>query len=430
MLELGLILLAVLVLALVVQERFKVPLPVSVLTLVMSLAAFNIHLIDLDGHLFDQMLLLMLPVLLTVDILHLQPKELKEHWISVLATAGIAVILSVVTGVLFQTVILPDYDIPVAAMVALMTMVVATDPVTVAAVFGNYKLPHRLKFLAEAESLHNDATAFIIFSVAVLLMTQDMTVTEITAKGIATLAGALGIGLAAGGVGVYLLKLSNDPVTEAFIILMVAMGSFAGAEHFHFAGIFAVVVSVVLMNALIHKKQDSVEEDIKDIKQEAGSVVGRFAALEHLVHTLDNHKQIVGYIGFVAIIANTVLFISMAELINFDLLVRYWKEILAVFVATTVIRGAMMGLFAHVSNGTKKMQDVNRDWWAVLTFAGVKGGLSILMLHMLPKDFEYLELFEAIVIGNIILSTFIYSLVLSAIIKFRGGALSPGKELA
>jgi len=38
---------------------------------------------------------------------------------------------------------------------------------------------------------------------------------------------------------------------------------------------------------------------------------------------------------------------------------------------------------------------------------------------MLPKEFVYREMFEAIVIGVILLSTFIYALVLVAIILFN-----------
>jgi CPA1 family monovalent cation:H+ antiporter len=56
-------------------------------------------------------------------------------------------------------------------------------------------------------------------------------------------------------------------------------------------------------------------------------------------------------------------------------------------------------------------------WWKVLAAAGVKGAFSILMLHMIPSDFRYIELFEAVVVGNILLSTFLYPLALVAIIR-------------
>jgi CPA1 family monovalent cation:H+ antiporter len=106
-------------------------------------------------------------------------------------------------------------------------------------------------------------------------------------------------------------------------------------------------------------------------------------------------------------------------MIDLALLSHYWREILSVFVVTTFIRAVMMGQFAWVSNKTDKMQNITSDWWLILTFAGVKGGLSILMVHMIPDVFEFKTLFEAIVIGNIILSIFIYSPLMMLTIKLR-----------
>ena len=62
------------------------------------------------------------------------------------------------------------------------------------------------------------------------------------------------------------------------------------------------------------------------------------------------------------------------------------------------------------------MTDIGVRWWSVLLFAGIKGGLSIVMLQMLPKGFEHQEMFNAMVIGVILLSTFVYALVLVGII--------------
>jgi len=65
------------------------------------------------------------------------------------------------------------------------------------------------------------------------------------------------------------------------------------------------------------------------------------------------------------------------------------------------------------------MTDIGFRWWSVLLFAGIKGGLSIVMLQMLPKGFEHQEMFNAIVIGVILISTFVYALILVGIIMFN-----------
>jgi len=76
----------------------------------------------------------------------------------------------------------------------------------------------------------------------------------------------------------------------------------------------------------------------------------------------------------------------------------------------------MMGKFALITNRTTRMTNVNYRWWGVLTFAGIKGGLSIVMFMMIPPSFEHLQMFQAVVIGVILLSTFIYSAILITLI--------------
>ena len=106
----------------------------------------------------------------------------------------------------------------------------------------------------------------------------------------------------------------------------------------------------------------------------------------------------------------------MASIVDIHLLLEYKKEILLMFLITTIIRAIIMAKFAFISNSFKTMTDINLRWWTVLLFSGIKGGLSIVMLTLLPDSFEYKEMFEAIVVGVILLSTFVYATALVIII--------------
>ena len=434
MLEAGLMIISLMVLSLIVQEKIRIPLPITLIVTVLVLAHFNIHPIDINNDGFDHLLLFLLPLLLMGDVMLLKTEDLKNNWLSVMSTAGIAVVLSVLVGVLLQPIMLPSYALTVPAMMALMAMVIATDPVTVASIFSTAKLPHKLKFLAESESLFNDVSAFAIFTIAITLMSQPMSTTEIISSFTISTGGALLTGVIVGIVGMYLLKLSDNPITETGILLIIAYSALLIAEHFHFAGIFAIVVSMVLANSLIHSddtqvypKQAHLDDkhtmsqfaSRQSHKKNPSSNLPDFLSLKHLKATQKNHPIILGFIGFAALFANVILFVSISEMIDLGLLRQYWREILSVFIVTTFIRGMIMGQFAWISNKSAKMQDVTVDWWLILTFAGVKGGLSILMVHMIPATFEFKALFEAVVIGNIILSIFIYSPLMMLTIKLR-----------
>jgi len=224
------------------------------------------------------------------------------------------------------------------------------------------------------------------------------------------------------------MRLTADPMSELVLILLTAYSAFEAAEHFHLAGLLAVIVAIITLNTITQKSFDAKEKRVKKARNivnrankskkvfSSGFMSGITRKLGSDVSSIERHKQNLNYVAVLALLANTFLFMSMASIVHFDLLIEYKKEILLMFLITTVIRAFMMGTFGIISNMTKKMTDIGVRWWSVLLFAGIKGGLSIVMLQMLPKGFEHKEMFDAIVIGVILLSTFVYALVLVGII--------------
>jgi CPA1 family monovalent cation:H+ antiporter len=417
MLEISVILLCLLVACTLIEQYLKVPRTVSLLTIALIDNFFGHSILNIQDKDFDSIILLLLPLFITADALMLTLEDLKANALSLLYTALVSIILSIGVGVLLNTVIFPDYNIPTSALVMLFCMVLATDPITVTSVFGNFKLPHKLKIIAEGESLFNDAFALIIFFIALKVYNgaELTTVSLITFSGTIILGSVL-IGLICGAISLYLLQMTNDSNAETAILLASAYGSFLLAEHFHWAGILSIIVSVITAKTVIDKR---IKDSNNEIIEEESKTVINFLKLNSDLVNVENQKMIKKFVNFLASLAGVVLFISMGEVMNIELMFVYWKEILSVFIAITFIRGAMMSKFAWISNKTTKMEDISLHWWKVLTFAGVKGGLSILMVHFLPHDFEFKDLFEAVVFGNIILSTFVYSLNLTIVISMN-----------
>jgi CPA1 family monovalent cation:H+ antiporter len=429
MLEIALFTIGIAALSLLIQHRAGVPTPITIIVSVLCMSilqgAFGHPIGRIEEGDFDQLTYLMLPILICSDALALRWDEIRRNAISLGYVAGIMILLSIGVAILLDRLILPDYHLGAAAMAALMCMVLATDPVTVTSVFGRFRLPHNLKVIAEGESLFNDASALIVFSIAMTYMGLggEHAVEDPFLYSFQMVAGALLVGAAIGWAGLQLLRFVHDAMTETMIVLGMALGSFAAAEHFHSSGILAVIVAILLANSVITKRLHD-----RDGNMTAPGTFGSKTALramlagaEQMVKDAAAYRVVQGNVQFAAIIASTVLFISMATLVRLDLLATYWREILSVFVATTLIRMAMLGLFARLSRWTSMVVTIPLHWWKVLAAAGVKGAFSLIMLHMLPSDFAYLELFEAIVVGNILLSTFLYPLALVGIIRFHKG---------
>lgn len=405
-------LMGLVIFASILQKNYKIPSPITIMSVILIAMTFNFKILTLNSHQFDNIVLITLPLLIASDALKLHWYDIKTHWFSLFWVAVVAVLLSIGFGVLFNDFFLIDYHLSIAAVVILFCMISATNPITVSSVFSNFKVPHKLKVLTEGESLFNDATALIVFAIALIALQkpEDVTTNLIVYKTISVIFGAIGIGVVLGLISIVLLKLSDEALVESTIIIFTAYSSYLVAEKFHFSGILSVIITMLITNKKIQDiiKQDNVSIDNAEKKS-------NFTLLRHAITTKDNHEIMLKSMEFSSMFASAILFISIASIVDFNSLLKYKYEILSVFFASTIIRAIMMLKFAVISNKIKYMQSINKNWWMVLTFAGSKGALSILMVHMIPNNFEYKILFENIIVGNILLSTFSYAFILAIV---------------
>ena len=428
-----LVLLTILFISIELQKYFKIPSPITLIGLSYTFYYIFPNMVLFSEATFANLVLFLIPILIAADTLQLKLEDLKKNAISLLYLAVLSVSVSIVFGIFAANTFFVEYALSTGAIIALFAMVLATDPVSVVSVFSSFNVPHRLAILAEGESLFNDATALIIFMfIAVPMMNGvEIGAVDIVIVSIKVISISLLIGLVVGFFGVFIMKLTSDPMSELVLILLTAYGSFELAEHFHMAGLLAVIVSIITLNTMTQKSFDKKAKKVKQARNivnrtnrskkvfSSGFMSGITRKLSSDVSSIERHKQNLNYVAVLALLANTFLFMSMASIVNLDLLLKYQTEILLMFAITTAIRAFMMGTFAKVSNMSKKMTDIGLRWWSVLLFAGIKGGLSIVMLQMLPAGFEHKEMFNAIVIGVILLSTFVYATILVGIILFN-----------
>jgi len=451
-----LVIAAILFLALQFQDKYGIPSPLTLIGL--SFLAHYLFsgtpVLTGDAEHFAALVLLLLPILLIADTLELTIADLKEHGLSLFYLAVIAVALSVVVAIFTADSLFGQYNLSIAAVIVLFAMVLATDPVSVVSIFSNFELPHRLKILAEGESLFNDATALFVFVFIGLYALEggEITLGYVSEISLIVVFGSALLGVAIGYIGLLIMKTTTNRTAELMIVILAGYGGFELAEYFylllnmfgahshlHLSGILTCIFATLTLHHVMSQSIKSDEEDLADEEaalqleskraNSSESVISSiFDRIKATVEERDRHLRTKEDIQLLAIVANTVLFFAMAEVINLEILLKYKTEIIMMFIATTIIRGLMMAKFAIITNQTTKMTNVNFRWWGVLTFAGIKGGLSIVMLMMIPQNFEHIELFTAVVVGVIMLSTFIYSGILLLIIGKNAEIFRQEKE--
>jgi CPA1 family monovalent cation:H+ antiporter len=204
------------------------------------------------------------------------------------------------------------------------------------------------------------------------------------------------------------MKLFSNKRGELFAFIIEAYVAYVLAEEMHVSGILTLIVAIVATKAWIDS--DLAQDTTKKTKSFMRKLrLGNIEATtnERLEYIYEMAKEF-GYIAAV------MIFFVLAEMVDFHLLWEYKVEILTMFVATTLIRAISMAKFAFFGTvkSLESIKPVGFEGWFILTFSGMKGALSIILVHMIPDSFAHKEMFEAVTIGVVVLSIFVYGTTL------------------
>ncbi len=401
------VLLIIIIFSRIIEESFKIPSTLSIIVLAFLVSYLFPNLFIINHEEFDEILYLMLPIILLPDILNLSIPELKKHAKEIFYLAFIAVIISILIASIITPYLLPQYQWNIGILIALFSMLMATDAITVASIMNKFKLPEQLKVYAESESLFNDVTALIIFYfIAIpLLNGGDVTFLSINITLVRVLILSIVIGVVIASIGYFSIKILKNTFDQFLIIYLVVIVSFLLAEHFHIAGILSIVSSVLTFKILLQKElsNENINRNIDNqinIQRNILELIKKVPAI-----TKKEFREYKKEAMFIGIFANAIVFVIIANIINIDDMILHYKEIIMIFIITTIIRYG--SIFTMI-----KAFNLPSRWIESLSLAGSKGALAIIMSHSLPNTFIYKEMFISIVIGNVILSTFIYTILL------------------
>jgi len=370
---------------------------------------------------FDELVVFAIPLIFMADALHLHFEDIRHYWFEIFYLAVISVAISIAAGAslyyfdLFAGLTLGGY-------VTLFAINMATDAVSVQSILSQFGgIEHRTKILIEGESLGNDATAVIAFFFIGLpwMVHGQMSIGTAAMASFKVFTLSTIVGLAAGFAFYLFLKLFDDKRSEFFAFVVEAYGAYVLAEHFHISGILTLIVAVVttkffIDRDILHYKEELTRGQRRYSRQHLRKLLSRFEATTH--ERMEYIYEMAREFGYIAAV---VIFFLLAEMVDIPTLLSYWKEILLMFAATTIIRALSMAKFAFLGNKTEAIQPVGLRGWFILTFSGMKGALSIILVHMLPQDLPQRALFESVTVGVVVLSIFVYGSILWVYFMFN-----------
>jgi len=278
------------------------------------------------------------------------------------------------------------------------SLIAATDPIAVVALFKSLGAPARLNVLVEGESLLNDGTAVVLYSLILAAVTGGET--SVAAAGLAFVR-IVGLGLLTGaavGFGAAkVIQRVDDPMIEITLTTIAAYGSFVLAEDFHASGVIATVT--------------------------AGMLCGNYGARTGMSPSTRVAAET--FWEYVAFALNSIVFLLIGLQVHASTLLASWKAILAAFLAVTLGRAVVIFAVSGLLRRTRER--VPWSWSAVLTWGGLRGGLSMVLVLALPASFPHRDLLVTMTFGVVVLSILVQGLSMAPVLRWLG-LIRPGEH--
>ncbi len=344
---------------------------------VMQLIDFKTFLIDgvLGFLLFAGALSIKLPLMRT------QVREITA--LSLFSTLASTIFVGFV---LYGITALLGYQIDLIYCFLFGALISPTDPIAVLAIIKNLKAPEKLSMKVEGESLFNDGVGLVIFTTifAVAFGGQAPTATGATTLFLEEAVGGVLFGIALGFSVHFLIKSTNDSSLKILLTLMIPSAGFMLANLLHVSGALSMVVSGIIIGNWSKSKQID--------KEDQGNFEHFWEMIDHFLNSL-----LFLLIGFAMLLVDftTQGIILALCAIPICLLCRY----LSVYLP-----------FAWFRRNTV----YNPYTLRILTWGGLRGGLSLAMALSIPSNTIYLSSIRMDLHDLLVIMT--YAVVLFAIL--------------
>ena len=299
-------------------------------------------------------------------------------------------------------------DVKLIVALVFGALISATDPVAVVALFKELGAPNRLNVLVEGESLLNDATAIVAFSILLGIAVEGGGISWADADDVfleflrVFIGGAL-FGAFLGFLVCELLYRMNSGIAVILTSsIIIAYASFVIAEHsFHVSGVMAVVGSAVALRrfGVTRFRQDtthSIHEVWEVIALSCNSLLFLLVGLSISIGTLFNQLGPIA-IGIALVLSARALSIYTVV----PLAVKRFK-------------------LPHISMGERHIM-----WWG-----GLKGGLAIAVVLSIPSDLPERQFLFEITLGIVLFTLLISAPTIRPLMHFLGlSEFSRGEEL-
>jgi monovalent cation:H+ antiporter, CPA1 family len=336
-----------------------------------------------------------LALLLFAGSLHVDMAELKQRrWtIVVLATASVILSTTVFGAGVWTIASLIGPAIPLAWCFVLGAILAPTDAVALEGILQKEKMPKQMRAAIVGESLFNDGAGVVLFLLA-LGATEGQTLKlghgVVILALLREIAGGAALGLASGWVATLLIRRIHDGGLQLLISLTLVLCCYRLANLADVSGPIAVVLAGLFMAS--HSSRWSMSEDTRN------TLTGFWSLLNQVL--------------------NLLLFLLIG-LHLLGLYIRGTDLLLVILAVPLAVLSRLLSVACPLALSGGPLIRKGRDV-AVLTWAGLRGGISIalaLTLPVSPWRVEILVITYAVVVFTMVVQGPTFSWLLKTIYR-------------
>jgi len=365
-------------------RRLRVPYTVGLMLtgIVLAVSPFPSDDIEITK---DLIFTIFLPPLIYEAAIYIKWQELRRDLPVILTLATVGVFLSAaVTAIGMHYLAQWGWQ----SAILFGVLIAATDPVSVIATFKEAGVHGRLRLLVEAESLFNDSTAAVAFSIALAFaIGGNITVFGTLQTLVITVAGGILCGvLVAGGVLV-LAGRTDDHLVEITLTTVAAYGSFLLAEHFHLSGVLASLV--------------------------AGLLTGNIGSLGSI--TDKGRDAVVSFWEFIAFVVNSLIFMLIGIRGAYQ---DFTNLLIPIVIAIIlVLVGRALAIYPLSALFSRSALQVSPTHQHILFWGGLRGALALALALGLPPEIAQREAIVAVAFGVVAFSIFTQGLTMVPLLR-------------
>jgi CPA1 family monovalent cation:H+ antiporter len=304
----------------------------------------------------------MLGFLLFAGALHINLNELAQQRWTVLLLATVGVILSTfIIGVLLWWIFTAlDFHLSFLYCLIFGALISPTDPIAVLSILKRINAPKSLEMQIAGESLFNDGVAVVVFLVLLGIAAggEHVTASEVTLMFVREALGGVVFGLGVGAAAFGMLRGVDHYPVAIMITLGLVSGGYALAEELQVSAPIAMVVAGLLI----------------------GNHGRTFAMSDVTRHHLDIFWELVDEI------LNAVLFVLIG--LEVFVVVYTMKHLIASLVAIPIVLLARFVSVGLPLGLLRRVQYFNDNAVKILTWGGLRGGVSVALALSLPAGPE------------------------------------------